>query len=49
MVPPDYLGQTFDGTHTHYLTTGSANIDSQDIEVTSPSTATAGWPPKAVG
>jgi hypothetical protein len=33
MVPPDYLGQTFDGTHTHYLTTGSANIDSQDIEV----------------
>ena len=31
MVPPDYLGQTFDGTHTHYLTSGSA-IDSGDIE-----------------
>ena len=25
MVPPDYLGQTFDGTHTHYLTSGSAH------------------------
>ena len=23
MVPPDYLGQMFDGTHTHYLTGGS--------------------------
>jgi hypothetical protein len=32
MVPPDYLGQTFDGTHTHYLTSGSTNIDSADIE-----------------
>ena len=32
MVPPDYLGQTFTGTHSHYLTSGSVNIDSQDIE-----------------
>ena len=32
MVPPDYLGQTFDNTHTHYLTSGSANIDSADVE-----------------
>jgi len=32
MVPPDYLGQTFTGSHTHYLTSGSATIDSQDIE-----------------
>ena len=32
MVPPDYLGQMFDGTHTHYLTGGSLNIDSADIE-----------------
>ena len=32
MVPLDYLGQTFDGTHTHYLTSGSAAIDSGDIE-----------------
>jgi hypothetical protein len=33
MVPPSYLGQQFDGTHTHYLTSGSTNIDSADIEV----------------
>ena len=32
MVPPDYLGNSFTGTHTHYLTSGSAVIDSQDIE-----------------
>jgi hypothetical protein len=32
MVPPDYLGNTFDGTHTHYLTSGSAAVDSGDIE-----------------
>ena len=32
MVPPPYLGNTFDGTHTHYLTSGSTVIDSQDIE-----------------
>ena len=33
MVPPPYLGKTFQGTHTHYLTSGSTVIDSQDIEV----------------
>jgi hypothetical protein len=33
MVPPPYLGKTFDGNHTHYLTSGSTVIDSQDIEV----------------
>ena len=32
MVPPPYLGKTFDGTHHHYLTSGSTVIDSQDIE-----------------
>jgi hypothetical protein len=32
MVPPEYLGNSFDGTHTHYLTSGSTTIDSQDIE-----------------
>ena len=32
MVPPPYLGKTFDGTHTHYLTSASTVIDSQDIE-----------------
>jgi hypothetical protein len=30
MVPPPYLGQQFDGTHNHYLTSGSTVIDSQD-------------------
>ena len=33
MVPPPYLGKTFDGTHTHYLTSGFTAIDSEDIEV----------------
>jgi hypothetical protein len=33
MVPPEFLGESFDGSHTHYLTSGSAAIDSQDIEV----------------
>ena len=32
MVPPSYLGATFDGTHTHYITSGSATLDSQDVE-----------------
>ena len=32
MVPPDYVGQSFDGAHSHYLTSGSANIDAADIE-----------------
>lgn len=29
---PPYLGTTFDGTHTHYLTSRSTAIDAQDIE-----------------
>jgi len=33
MVPPNSLGETFDGSHTHHLTTGSTTIDSADIEV----------------
>ena len=33
MIPPPYLGKTFDGAHFHYLTSGSTVIDSQDIEV----------------
>lgn len=32
MVPPPYLGNTFDGTHTHYLTTGSTVLDALDVE-----------------
>lgn len=32
MVPPAHLGKSFDGNHTHYLTSGSTHIDSQDIE-----------------
>ncbi len=32
MVPPAYLGNTFDGNHTHSLTSGSTTIDSADIE-----------------
>ncbi|WP_428338797.1 hypothetical protein [Mycobacterium sp.] len=33
MTPPPYLGTTFDGTHTHYLTSGSTVIDSADVEL----------------
>ena len=32
MVPPDHLGESFDGDHSHYLTSGSTHIDSADIE-----------------
>jgi hypothetical protein len=32
MVPPPYLGQTFDGSHTHYLTTGYTVLEPPDAE-----------------
>lgn len=32
MVPPPYLGNTFDGTHTHYLTTGYNLFEPPDAE-----------------
>ncbi|WP_245849355.1 hypothetical protein [Mycobacterium palustre] len=32
MVPPPYLGKTFAGDRTHYLTTGSTTLDSGDVE-----------------
>ncbi|SRX95092.1 hypothetical protein MSP7336_03356 [Mycobacterium shimoidei] len=32
MVPPPYLGNTFDGTHSHYLTSGSDTLDAADVE-----------------
>lgn len=31
-VPPEYKGTTFAGTHDHYLVSGAADIDSDDIE-----------------
>lgn len=31
-VPPNYKSNTFDGTHTHYITSGSATIDSGDVD-----------------
>jgi hypothetical protein len=31
-VPPTYKSNTFDGTHTHYLTTGTATIQSADLD-----------------
>jgi hypothetical protein len=33
MVPPAFMGKTFLGTHTHYLASGAAVIDSQDVEL----------------
>lgn len=32
-VPPTYQANTFDGTHSHYLTTGAATVDSGDLEI----------------
>lgn len=32
MVPPPFLGKTFDGNHTHYLTTNSTTLDPADVE-----------------
>lgn len=31
-VPPKWKDTTFDGTHSHYLVSGSATFDSQDLE-----------------
>ena len=31
-VPPEYAGNTFDGTHTHYRTSGAAAITSGDLD-----------------
>lgn len=31
-VPPEYKGKTFVGTHSHYLVSGAAQIDSGDLE-----------------
>lgn len=32
-VPPSYKGNTFTGSETHYLTSGAATIDSDDLDV----------------
>lgn len=31
-VPPKYKTNTFDGTHTHYLVSGAATVDSGDLD-----------------
>lgn len=31
-VPPSYKNNSFDGTHTHYLTSGAATVDSGDLD-----------------
>lgn len=31
-VPPEYKGKTFNGTHSHYMVSGNAQIDSSDLE-----------------
>lgn len=31
-VPPKYKNNTFDGTHTHYLTSGAVTVDSGDLD-----------------
>ena len=32
IVPPPYKNNTFDGTHTHFRTTGSATVDAGDLQ-----------------
>lgn len=32
VVPPPYHGTTFDGTHTHFLVSGGATVDSGDLD-----------------
>ena len=32
-VPPEYVGNAFDSTHTHYLTSGTATLDPADVEL----------------
>lgn len=32
IAPMEYLGRTFDTSHTHYLVSGNATLDSQDVE-----------------
>ena len=32
VVPPDWAGKTFTGDHTHYLASGSTDLDSSDLE-----------------
>lgn len=34
MEPAPFAGQTFNGTHSHYIASGSATIDSGDVEST---------------
>lgn len=31
-IPPTYQGNTFDGTHTHYLVSGGTVVDSTDLD-----------------
>lgn len=31
-IPPQYAGRTFSSGHTHYLTSGAATVDGQDLE-----------------
>ncbi len=33
MTPPPYGGNTFDATHSHYLTSGAAEVDGGDLEL----------------
>lgn len=32
VVPPTYKNNTFNGSHTHYKTTGSADLEAQDLD-----------------
>ena len=32
LTPRPYLGKTFDSTHTHYLVSGAAEVDSGDLD-----------------
>ncbi len=32
MIPPEYMGKTFSGSHNHFLVSGATTIDSGDLE-----------------
>ena len=32
MIPPPFMGRTFENTENHYIASGNATLDSQDIE-----------------
>lgn len=43
VVPPSFMGKSFDGNHTHYIASGSADLDSEDVELLTSHVAEHGY------